>query len=124
MESRTLKHSNIKVIFFGVFLTVNFFTPKFMIFRWYLLSFGSSARNLENKLNTCGSKLNFRLVSMSDTKKIYLKGDLTQNFNTMDLVNFFEKKIKNFTSKMTSCKTMNKKKSETPRFYGQNKLVS
>jgi hypothetical protein len=38
-----------------VFLTMNFFTPKFMIIRWYLSFFGSFARNLENKLSTCGS---------------------------------------------------------------------
>jgi hypothetical protein len=27
------------------------------------------------------------------------------------------------TLKVTSCKTMSKKKSEKPRFYGQNKLL-
>jgi hypothetical protein len=43
---------------------VNFFIPKFMIIRWYLLFFASFARHLGNKLSTCGSNLNFRFLSM------------------------------------------------------------
>jgi hypothetical protein len=45
-------------------------------------------------------------------------GVLTQNFNTMDLVNFFEKnqklhiQIVAATLKVTSCRTMSKKQSE------------
>jgi hypothetical protein len=62
-----------------------------MIIRWYLLVFGSFARHLVNKLNTYGSNLNFRLVSMSDIEFFCLKGILAQYFNTVDLVNFFEK---------------------------------
>jgi hypothetical protein len=51
---------------------------------------------------------------------------LTQNFNTMDLVKFLQKdqklriKMVTITLKVTSCRTMNKKrvnKSEKPRFY-------
>jgi hypothetical protein len=58
-------------------------------------------------------------------------GVLTPNFNTMDLVKILEKnqklhiQIVAVTLKVTSCKTMSKKKvkkSEKPRFYGQNKL--
>jgi hypothetical protein len=80
-----------------MFLTVNFFFPKFMIIRWYLLFFGSFARHLESKLSTFGSNLKFRfLVSMSDIEFLCLKWVLTQNFNTVDLVKDFEK-FKNFT---------------------------
>jgi hypothetical protein len=52
----------------------------------------------------------------------------------MDLINFFEENIKlhlqivAVTLKVTTCKTMSKKKEvkkgEKPRFYGQNKLLS
>jgi hypothetical protein len=58
-------------------------------------------------------------------------GVFTPNFNTMDLVKFLEKNQKlhiqiiMVTLKVTSCGTMSKKKvkkSEKPRFYGQNKL--
>jgi hypothetical protein len=59
-------------------------------------------------------------------------GVLTPNFNTMDLVKFIEKNkklhtwIAVVTLKVTSYRTMSKKKkvkkSEKPRFYGQNKL--
>jgi hypothetical protein len=57
---------------------------------------------------------------------------LTPNFNTMDLVKILEKyqklhiQIVVVTLKVTSCRTMSKKKrvkkSEKPRFYAQNKL--
>jgi hypothetical protein len=59
-------------------------------------------------------------------------GVLTQNFNTMDLVKSLEKSKTSIqtiavTLKVTSCWTMSKKKrekSEKPRFYGKNKLLS
>jgi hypothetical protein len=97
---------------------MNFFTLKFMIIRWYLLFFGSFARHLEEKLSTCGSNLNFRLVSMSDIEFLCLKWVLIRNFNTMDLIKKFEKiqklhiHIVVVTLKMASCKTMSKKQSE------------
>jgi hypothetical protein len=57
---------------------------------------------------------------------------LTPNFNTVDLVKILEKNQKlhiqiiAVTLKVTSCKTMRKKKKlkkfKKPRFYGQNKL--
>jgi hypothetical protein len=68
---------------------------------------------------------------MSDLDLFLLTGVSTPNFNTTDLVKFLEKNLKlhiqitAITLKVTSCKTMNKKKvkkSEKPRFYGQNKL--
>jgi hypothetical protein len=68
---------------------------------------------------------------MSEVELILLTGILTPNFNTMDLVKILEKnqKLHNqiivVTLKVTSCRTMSKKrseKSEKPRFYGQKKL--
>jgi hypothetical protein len=69
---------------------------------------------------------------MSELELFLLRGVLTPNFNTVDLVKFIEKnqklhiQIVAVTLKVMSCKTMSKKKkvkkSEKPRFYGQNKL--
>jgi hypothetical protein len=53
---------------------MNFFTTKFMKIRWYLLFFGSFARLFKNKLSTCGSKLNFRFLSMRDVEFFCWKG--------------------------------------------------
>jgi hypothetical protein len=68
---------------------------------------------------------------MSELELFLLTGVLTPNFNTMDLVKILEKnqklhiQIVAVALKVTSCITMSKKKvkkSEKPRFYGQNKL--
>jgi hypothetical protein len=69
---------------------------------------------------------------MSELELFLLTGVLIPNFNTMDLVKIIGKNKKPYiqivavTLKVTSCKTMSKKKkvkkSEKPRFYGQNKL--
>jgi hypothetical protein len=65
---------------------------------------------------------------MSELELFLLTRVLTPNFNTMDLVNFFEKNQKlhiqiiAVTLKVTSCITMSKKKvkkSEKPRFMGK-----
>jgi hypothetical protein len=71
---------------------------------------------------------------MNELELFLLTGVLIQNFNTMDLVKILEKNQKLYiqiiavTLKVTSSKTMRKKtqvkKSEKPRFYGQNKLFS
>jgi hypothetical protein len=71
---------------------------------------------------------------MSDVEFFCFKGILIQNFNTVDLVEFLEKNKKLHIQivaaiiKMTSCKTIRKrkkvKKGQKPRFYGQNKLLS
>jgi hypothetical protein len=120
-----------KFFFWGVFFSVNFFTPKLMKIRWSSLFFGSFAFHLHIKLSTHASKFNSRFVSMSEVELILLTGILTPNFNTMDLVKILEKnqKLHNqiivVTLKVTSCRTMSKKrseKSEKPRFYGQKKL--
>jgi hypothetical protein len=68
---------------------------------------------------------------MSELELFLLMGVLTPNFNTMYLVKILEKNQKlhiliiAVTLKVTSCRTMSKKKmkkSEKPRFYGQIKL--
>jgi hypothetical protein len=58
---------------------------------------------------------------MSELELLLLTGVLTPNFNTMDLVKILEKnqklhiQIAAVTLKVTSCKTMSKKKSEKKR---------
>jgi hypothetical protein len=69
---------------------------------------------------------------MSELELFLLTGVLTPNFNTMDLGIFFGKNQKlhiqiiAVTLKVMSCRSMSNKKkvkkSEKPRFYGQNKL--
>jgi hypothetical protein len=71
---------------------------------------------------------------MSELELFLLMGVLTPNFNIVDLVKILEKnqklhiQIVVVTLKVTSCRTMSKKKkvkksekNEKPRFYGQNK---
>jgi hypothetical protein len=69
---------------------------------------------------------------MNELELFLLTGVLAPNFKTMDLVKIIDKiqklhiHIVAVTLKVTSCRTMSKKKkvnkSEKPRFYGQNKL--
>jgi hypothetical protein len=65
---------------------------------------------------------------MSELELFLLMGVLTPKFNTLYLVKIHEKnkklhiQIVVVTLKVTSCRTMRKKESEKPRFYGQNKL--
>jgi hypothetical protein len=99
-----------------MFFKVNFLTPKFMKIRWSFLFFGSFEPHFQIKLNTLGSNLNSMFVIMSELELFLLMGILTQNFNTVDLVKFLEKKSKtshlnhSVTLKVRSCKTMSKKK--------------
>jgi hypothetical protein len=103
-----------------------------MEIRWSSLFFGSFAPHFQIKLSIHVSNFNSRFVSMSELESFLLIGILTPNFNTMDLVKFLEKNQKlhieiiAVTLKVASCRTMSKKKkvkkSEKPRFYGQNKL--
>jgi hypothetical protein len=67
---------------------VNFFTPKLTKIRWSSLFFGSFAPHFQIKLNTHGSNFNSIFVIMSELKFFLLRGALTQNFNTVDLVKF------------------------------------
>jgi hypothetical protein len=111
---------------------VNFFTSKLMKIRWSSLFFGSYAHHFQIKLSIHASNFNSKFVSMRELELFLLTGFLTPNFNTMDLVKILEKnqklhiQILAVTLKVTSCKTMSNKikvkKSEKPRFYGQNKL--
>jgi hypothetical protein len=69
---------------------------------------------------------------MSELELFLLTGVLTPNFITMDLVKILEInqklhiQIVAVALKVTSCRTMSQKKkvkkSDKPRFYGQNKL--
>jgi hypothetical protein len=92
--------------------------------------FGSFASHFQIQLGTHGSNLNSTFITMSGLKFFLLTEVLSQNFNTMDLVKFLGKNKKlhilivAVTLKVTSYRTMSKKKkvkkSEKPRFYGQN----
>jgi hypothetical protein len=114
-----------------MFVTVNFFTPKLMKIRWSSLFSGSFAPYFQIKLSIHASNFNSRFVSMNKLELFLLTGVLTPNYNTIDLLKILEKnqklhiQIVAITLKVTSCRTMSKKKvkkSEKPRFYGQNKL--
>jgi hypothetical protein len=89
-----------------------------MKIRWSSLFFGSFAPHFQIKLSIHASNFNSRFVSMSELELFLLMRVLTPNFNTMDLVKKFEKnkkpqiQIVAVTLKVTSCKTMIKKKSE------------
>jgi hypothetical protein len=97
---------------------MNFFTPKLMKIRWSSLFFGSFAPHFQIKLSICASNFNSRFVSISELELFLLKGVLTPNFNTMDLVKILEKnqnlqiQIVVVTLKVMSCITMSKKESE------------
>jgi hypothetical protein len=65
-----------------------------MKIRWSSLLFGSFAPHFQIKLSIHGSNLNSVFVIMSELELFLLTGVLTPNFNTVDLVKFFEKKSK------------------------------
>jgi hypothetical protein len=107
-----------KFFFWGAFFSVNFFSPKLMKIRWSSLFFGSFAPHFQIELSIHGSNCKSRFVSMSELELYLLTGVLTPNFNTVDLVKILEKnqklriQIVAITLKVTSCRTMSKKKSE------------
>jgi hypothetical protein len=121
-----------KFLFFGVFFSMNFFTPKLMNIRWSSLFWGSFVPHFQIKLNIHASNFNSRFVSMSELELFLFKGVLTPNFNSKDLVQILEKhqklhiQIVVVTLKVTSGRSMRGKKkvkkSEKPRFHGQIKL--
>jgi hypothetical protein len=84
-----------KLFFWGVFFSVNFFTPKLMKIRWSTLFWGSFAPHFQIKLSIHASNFNSKFVSMNELKLFLLTRILTPNFNTMDLVKILEKKSKN-----------------------------
>jgi hypothetical protein len=65
-----------------------------MKIRWSSLFFGSFAPHFQIKLSIHGSNLNSIFVIMSELELFFLTGVLTQNFNTVDLVNVFGKNQK------------------------------
>jgi hypothetical protein len=73
---------------------MNFFTSKLMKIRRSSFVFGSFAPYFQIKLSTHGSNMNSIFVFMSELKFFLLMRILTQNFNTMDFVNFLEKNQK------------------------------
>jgi hypothetical protein len=89
-----------------------------MKIRWSSLFFGSFAPHFQIKLSIHASNLNSKFVSMTKLELFLLMGVLTQNFDTMDLVKILEKnqklhiQIVAVTLKVTSCRTMSKKKNE------------
>jgi hypothetical protein len=78
--------------------------------------FGSFAQHFQIELSIHGSNCNSKFVSMSELELFLLIGVLIPNFNTMDLVKILEKnkklhiQIVVVTLKVTSCRTMSKKK--------------
>jgi hypothetical protein len=95
---------------------MNFFTAKLMKIRWSSLFFGSFAHHFQIELSIHGSNCNSIFVIMSELELFLLMGVLAQNFNTVDLVKILEKnqkihiQIVAVTLKVTSCRTMSKKK--------------
>jgi hypothetical protein len=100
---------------------MNFFTPKLMKIRWSSLFFGSFAPHFQIKLSIHGSNLNSIFIIMSELKFFLLMRVLTQNFKTVDLVKFLEKNQKlhifivAVTLKVTSCRTISKKKRKSEK---------
>jgi hypothetical protein len=87
-----------------------------MKIRWSSFFSGSFAHHFQIKSSIHGSNCNSGFVSMSEVELFFLMGVLTQNFNTVDLVKILEKNQKlhiqiiAVTLKVTSCRTMSKKK--------------
>jgi hypothetical protein len=96
-----------------------------MKIRWSSLFFGSFAPHFQIKLSIHTSNCNSKFVSMSELELLLLMGVLTPNFNTMDLVKILEKnkklhiQIVAVTLKVTSCRTMSKKKVKNQDFMGK-----
>jgi hypothetical protein len=88
--------------------------------------------SLPNQVEHTCLKFQLQICKYEWARIILVDGVLTPNFNTMDLVKILENnqklhiQIVAVTLKVTSCKTMSKKKKwkkvKKPRFYGQNKL--
>jgi hypothetical protein len=107
--------------FFWVFFSVNFFTPKLMKIWVFCTSFPNQVEH------TC-LKVQLQIYKYEWARIIFVDGGLDSKLQHYGPCNFVEKnkklhiQIVAVTLKVTSCKTMSKKRSEKPRFYGQNKL--
>jgi hypothetical protein len=75
-----------------MFFTMNFFTPNLIKIRWLSLFLGSLVHRFQINLNTHGSNLNSIFVIISELELFFLIRVLIQNFNTVDLAQFLEKK--------------------------------
>jgi hypothetical protein len=73
-----------------------------MKIRWSSSFFESFAHHLKTKLSTHGSNLNSIFVIMSGLNFFLLIGNLTQNFNIVDLIKFLEKNKKTSHSDLSS----------------------
>jgi hypothetical protein len=103
-----------------------------MKIRFSSIFFSNFAPYFQIKLSIHTSNFNSRFVSMSELELFLLTRVLTQNFNTVDLVKILEKNQKlhiqiivvTFEGDIMQNHEQKKKvkKSEKPRFYGQNKL--
>jgi hypothetical protein len=100
-----------------------------MKIRWSSLFFGSFAPHFQIKLSIHASNFNSIFVSMSELELFFVDGVLTPNFNTMDLVKILEKNSKTSHSDRSGHIEGDimqiheqKRKSEKPKFYEQNKL--
>jgi hypothetical protein len=103
-----------------------------MKIRWSSFFFGSFAPHFQIKLSIHASTFNSRFVSMTGLELFLLTGVLTPNFNTIDLVKILEKISKNSHSDRSTHiegdilqnheQKKKVKKSEKPRFNGQNKV--
>jgi 1-acyl-sn-glycerol-3-phosphate acyltransferase len=82
------------MFFWGVLYYELFFIPKLMKFFMVFSFFGSFAYHFQLKLSTHGSNLNSIFVIMSELEFFLLMRVLTQNFNTVYLVKFLDKKQK------------------------------
>jgi hypothetical protein len=87
-----------------------------MKIRRFFFFFGSFAPHFQIKLNIHASNSNSRFVSMSELDLFLLMGVLTPDFKTLYLVKILEKNQKlhiqiiAVTLKVTSCRTMSKRK--------------
>jgi hypothetical protein len=87
-----------------------------MKIRWSSFFWGSFAPHFQIKLGIHASNFNSKFVSMSELELFLLTEILTTNFLDMDLVKILEKNQKlhiqiiAVTLKVTSCRTMSKKK--------------
>jgi hypothetical protein len=111
---------------------VNFFTPKLIKIRCCSLFLGSFAPHFQIKLSIHASNFNSRFVSMSELRIIFVEGDLDSKLQHYGPCKNSWKKSKTSHSDRSSHiegsvmqnheKKKKVKKSEKPRFYGQNKL--
>jgi hypothetical protein len=106
---------------------MNFFTPKLMKIRWSFFFFLVFCNSLPNQVEQTWLKSQLHICNYEWAKILFVDGVLTQNFNIVDLVKFLEKNQKlqiqiiTVTLKVTSCRTMRKKKWKTKILWAKQK---